>query len=219
MPGWAKIFLQNGNSPNIEHILFFYDYSIITLILISLLVFYILILLSGSRMFNLYFTEGSFIETVWTIFPAILLIFLAFPSLTILYIIEDTKESGISIKVTGHQWYWRYDSSFLKEEEKERFIENSKIIRLLKTRENLDIPVLVVRRLLITSEDVIHSWAVPSLGIKVDALPGRLNQAFVLPKRIGLMMGQCSEICGANHSFIPVIVKRLTLNSFLKNSS
>jgi len=160
--------------------------------------------------------EGQEIETVWTILPSLLLVFIALPSLKNLYLIEDNKIPSITIKVTGHQWYWSYEYSTINLREIERFIDNSNILRLIKTREILHLPVNTLIRSLISSADVIHSWTVPSIGIKVDALPGRLNQIFLLSKRIGLFTGQCSEICGTNHSFMPIIVIFSSVNNFIK---
>lgn len=166
--------------------------------------------------FNKFIIEGQEIETIWTVLPAILLIFIALPSLKTLYLIEDTKTPRITIKVSGHQWYWSYEYTSLNITETENFMERSKILRLLKTRELLYLPVNILIRSLITSADVIHSWTVPSLGVKVDALPGRLNQLFLFSKRIGLYTGQCSEICGTNHSFIPILVAISSPKEFIK---
>ena len=103
--------------------------------------------------------------------------------------------------------------------ETENFIDNSNILRLMKTREILQLPVNTLIRSLIRSTDVIHSWTVPSIGIKVDALPGRLNQIFLSSKRIGLFVGQCSEICGTNHSFMPITVIFSSVNNFINKIS
>ena len=163
--------------------------------------------------------EGQEIETIWTILPSLLLVFIALPSLKNLYLIEDNKIPSITIKITGHQWYWSYEYSTINLREIERFIDNSNILRLIKTSEILHLPVNTLIRSLISSADVIHSWTVPSIGIKVDALPGRLNQIFLLSKRIGLFTGQCSEICGTNHSFMPIIVIFSSVNNFIKKIS
>jgi len=122
----------------------------------------------------------------------------------------------MTIKVTGHQWYWSYEYSSLNIKETENFIDTSSILRLLKTREMLYLPVNMLVRSLVTSADVIHSWTIPSLGTKVDALPGRLNQIFLFSKRVGLYSGQCSEICGTNHSFIPILTIVSTPSEFIK---
>jgi len=188
----------------------------IILILITILTIHLVLSLILSKKFNKFVIEGQEIETIWTILPAILLIFIALPSLKTLYLIEDTKTPNMTIKVTGHQWYWSYEYSSLNIKETENFIDTSSILRLLKTREMLYLPVNMLVRSLVTSADVIHSWTIPSLGTKVDALPGRLNQIFLFSKRVGLYSGQCSEICGTNHSFIPILTIVSTPSEFIK---
>lgn len=207
MPKWTAISFQDSTSPRIEQLLFFHDHSIIVLILITVMTIYIIISVVRAKLFNKFMIEGQEIETIWTLLPAVLLLFIAFPSIKTLYLIEDTKNPRITVKVNGHQWYWSYEYTSFNNTEVERFIERSKLRRLLKTRDFLNIPALSSIRVLVSSIDVIHSWAVPSIGVKVDALPGRLNQTFISSKRLGLFSGQCSEICGTNHSFIPILIK------------
>lgn len=216
MPNWMSITFQDNTSPSIEHILFFHDHAIIVLILITILTLYLVVSLIARRKFNKFIMEGQEIETVWTILPALILIFIALPSLKTLYLIEDSKTPNITIKITGHQWYWSYEYSSLNKIETDNFIERSNTIRLLKTRELLNLPVNMLVRTIVTSADVIHSWTIPSLGTKVDALPGRLNQIFILSKRIGLFRGQCSEICGTNHSFMPILRLFSSPKEFIK---
>lgn len=216
MPNWTALSFQDRISPSIEHILFFHDHAMIILILITILTLYLVISLIKGKKFNKFVIEGQEIETIWTILPAILLIFIALPSLKTLYLIEDTKTPRITIKISGHQWYWSYEYTSLNLAETENFIENSKILRLLKTSELLYLPVNTLIRALVTSADVIHSWTIPSLGTKVDAIPGRLNQIFLFSKRTGLFTGQCSEICGTNHSFIPILTLISSPKRFIK---
>lgn len=219
MPNWISLSFQDSISPSIEHVLFFHDHAIIILILITVLTIHLVISLIYRKKFNKYIIEGQEIETVWTILPAVILIFIALPSLKTLYLIEDRKTPSIRIKVTGHQWYWAYEYTSLNIIETENFIENSNTLRLIKTSEILYLPVNILIRSLVTSADVIHSWTIPSLGIKADALPGRLNQLFVFSKRIGLFTGQCSEICGTNHSFMPVLTLISSPNTFIDKIS
>ena len=169
-----------------------------------------------GKNFNKFIIEGQEIETIWTILPAFLLIFIALPSLKTLYLMEDTKTPRITIKISGHQWYWSYEYTSLTITETDNFIENSNTLRLLKTREILQLPVNSSIRAIVTSSDVIHSWTVPTIGVKVDALPGRLNQIFLFSKRLGLYTGQCSEICGTNHSFIPILIQISSPKEFIK---
>lgn len=137
--------------------------------------------------------------------PAFLLVVLVFPSMQVLYIVEDVKSPSFTFKVVAHQWYWTYISSFFRSL---AFSSDSVVTvntpRVLSCRSRLYIPVNSVSRFLISSSDVIHSFSVPSMGLKVDALPGRINQIFSNPSRVGLFFGQCSEICGSNHSFMPI---------------
>jgi len=216
MPQWIALSFQDNSSPSIEHVLFFHDHSIIILILITILTLHLVLSLIKRKKFNKFVIEGQEIETIWTIVPSLFLIFIAVPSLKTLYLIEDTKSPNLTIKVTGHQWYWSYEYSSINSNETDNFIENSNTLRLLKTREIIYMPVNLFARMLITSLDVIHSWTVPTMGVKVDALPGRLNQTFLFSKRLGLFTGQCSEICGTNHSFIPILIQVLTTREFIK---
>lgn len=216
MPIWIAFSFQDRISPSIEHILFFHDHAIVILTLITILTIYLVTSLIIRKKYNKYTIEGQEIETIWTVLPAFMLIFIALPSLKTLYLIEDTKTPLVSIKTTGHQWYWSYEYTSLTRTETENFIENSNTLRLLKTRELLNLPVNVLIRSLITSADVIHSWTIPSMGTKVDALPGRLNQIFLFSKRLGLYAGQCSEICGINHSFIPILAQFHSPKEFVK---
>jgi len=216
MPNWIALSLQDTNSITIEHIIFFHDHAIVILILITIITLYLTLSTTIGKNFNKFIIEGQEIETIWTILPAILLIFIAIPSLKTLYLIEDTKTPNLTIKITGHQWYWSYEYTSINSIETENFIENSNIIRLLKTREMVNIPVNTIARLLVTSADVIHSWTIPAIGLKIDAIPGRLNQIFISSKRIGLFTGQCSEICGTNHSFIPIRLQITSQKEFIK---
>jgi cytochrome c oxidase subunit 2 len=216
MPTWIWLTFQDSTSPTMEQLLFFHDHSIIILVLITIITIYLIIRLILSKSIDKFTMEGQEIETIWTIIPAIFLLFIALPSLKILYLIEDTKSPRMTVKVRGHQWYWSYEYRTFINKEIECFIENSNSYRLLKTSEILFVPVLSTTRALVSSIDVIHRWSIPSIGIKVDALPGRLNQTFMTSKRLGLFSGQCSEICGTNHSFIPIIVQSLRPTQFIR---
>lgn len=198
-----------------EHILFFHDHAMIILTLVTVLTLYLVVSLIVTKKFNKFVMEGQEIETIWTVLPALLLVFIALPSLKTLYLMEDTKTPKMTIKISGHQWYWSYEYTSLNLLETENFMENSNILRLLKTREMLYLPVNMLIRSLITSTDVIHSWTIPTLGVKADALPGRLNQVFLFSKRVGIFTGQCSEICGTNHSFMPIMARVSNPKSFI----
>jgi cytochrome c oxidase subunit 2 len=151
--------------------------------------------------------HGTFLEIVWTITPSIILMMIAIPSFALLYSIDEVIDPEITIKVIGHQWYWAYEySNNLKFDS---YMEPLSALtkgdlRLLEVDHPLVCPIGTHLRLIITAVDVLHSLAVPSLGIKVDAVPGRLNQVSLFIKRIGTYYGQCSELCGVNHGFMPI---------------
>jgi len=174
-------------------------------------------------------THYTFIEIFWTLTPAYILTLILVPSLALLYSMDQIVEPNITIKVIGNQWYWTYEYSdfyykLLNKNHKD-FIYNSYItadndltygtLRLLEVDNRVYIPVKTKIRFLVTSTDVLHSWAIPSLGIKIDACPGRLNQVFSFGKRLGTLYGQCSEICGINHGYMPISLDILTYTTFL----
>lgn len=217
---WGNIIIQDANSSLIEQLTFFHDHTIIILSIITLIVAYIIITLTKNKLVNRYLLEGQTIELIWTIIPAITLIFIALPSLRLLYIIDEINNPSITLKVIGHQWYWRYEYSDFRETEFDSYIKpinelNPDEIRLLDVDNRTVLPINTQTRVVITAADVLHSWAIPSLGIKIDAVPGRLNQGTININRPGLIYGQCSEICGANHSFIPIVIERTTTEKFL----
>lgn len=149
------------------------------------------------------------------------MIFIAIPSLRLIYIIDEINNPSISVKSVGHQWYWSYEYSDFKNVEFDSYIIPINDIkpfnfRLIDVDNRIIIPFKSQIRILISSTDVIHSWTVPSVGVKIDATPGRLNQSRFIINRPGLFFGQCSEICGANHSFIPIVVERISPNYFIK---
>lgn len=205
MPTWLNFGFQESLSHSIESISFFHDFSIIILIFIFILRGYFIFFSILTISFDSFITESHDLELIWTFLPVLFLIFLALPSMKVLYLIEEYKELIFSFKTIGHQWYWRYEmGGYL--EEVDSFMENSNLSRLLKTRNILNLPINIGLRSVVSSVDVIHSWSVPSLGVKIDAIPGRLNQVFIFSNRSSIRVGQCSEICGANHSFIPIVL-------------
>jgi len=215
MPIWSSIFFQDRLSPLIEQLLFFHDHAITVLVFITVLTLYLILCPVLSYPYNKFILEGQEIETVWTIFPAIILVFIALPSLKTLYILDENLSPLVTVKVVGHQWYWSYEYSDFPNLGFDSFLGNTSNFRLLSVRDRLVAPTGVPLRALIRSEDVIHSWALPSLGLKVDALPGRVNQLNFFVFRRGLLVGQCSEICGANHSFIPILLEVVPVRLYL----
>jgi len=186
---------------------------------------FIIIVIISSKFVNTNLIEIQIVEWVWTLIPAILLLQIALPRLLLLYILDERSESKLTLKSIGHQWYWSYEYSDLK------FLEGIKIefdtyiipkneidadhFRLLDVDNRTVLPASVQIRILIRSADVLHSWTVPALGVKADAVPGRLNQVQFVGHRPGLFFGQCSEICGANHRFIPIVVELVKYETFI----
>lgn len=158
------------------------------------------------------------IELVWTIIPIIFLFFLAFPSLHLLYLRDEIKNPIFRIKVIGHQWYWSYEYGDFNNKIFDSYIVNNlndkELFRLLDVDNYLVIPINCQIRFLVSSLDVIHSFTVPSLGIKVDAVPGRINQISIYIQRPGIYYGQCSEICGVNHRFMPIGLEVVNWDTF-----
>lgn len=200
-----------------ENIIIFYDHAIIVITIIVIIILYILIFIIFNKLIDRTILDGQLIEIIWTLVPIVFLFFLAFPSLKILYLTDEINNPLISIKVLGHQWYWRYeyrDFNFIKIDSYLEDEEETAVFRLLDVDNRLILPFNNQIRFLVSSLDVIHSFTVPTLGIKVDAIPGRINQIIVEIFRPGLFYGQCSEICGVNHSFIPIVIECVNLINF-----
>nr|WLD06748.1 cytochrome c oxidase subunit 2 [Dermacentor reticulatus]WLD06761.1 cytochrome c oxidase subunit 2 [Dermacentor reticulatus]WLD06774.1 cytochrome c oxidase subunit 2 [Dermacentor reticulatus]WLD06787.1 cytochrome c oxidase subunit 2 [Dermacentor reticulatus]WLD06800.1 cytochrome c oxidase subunit 2 [Dermacentor reticulatus] len=219
MMTWSQMSFSDMNSPIMEQMAFFHDHSMMIIIMITIITIYMIMNIIMNKFTSRSMMEGQEIEIIWTIIPAITLIFIAIPSLHLLYLTDEMFNSQISIKVLGHQWYWSYEySDFNKEFDSFMIPEmemNANSMRLLETDNNLVIPVNTNIKFLISSTDVIHSWTIPSLGLKMDAVPGRLNQCFSSSNRPGMYFGQCSEICGANHSFMPISMEITSMKNFM----
>nr|QKY60289.1 cytochrome c oxidase subunit II [Eupteryx minuscula] len=220
MSNWFGLNLQNANSSIMEQLIMFHDHTMMIVLIITIMVGYMMMLIM-IKSFNSRFTmENQMIEFTWTVLPAVMLVFIALPSLKILYMIEETGKPLVSIKTIGNQWFWSYEYSDFSNIMFDSYmspIKNSTMnqIRLLETDNKLVIPYNTQTRILITSYDVIHSWTIPVLGIKIDAAPGRINQGNLIMTRPGLFFGQCSEICGANHSFMPIMLESVGIKSFI----
>nr|YP_009654747.1 cytochrome c oxidase subunit II [Caystrus obscurus]QCI09302.1 cytochrome c oxidase subunit II [Caystrus obscurus] len=221
MTSWGNMMIQDANSSLMEQLTFFHDHTIMILSMITIMVLYIMISLTKNNYINRYLLEGQTIELIWTMMPAITLIFIALPSLRLLYMIDEINNPTITLKVIGHQWYWSYEYSDFSNTEFDSYMKpmmetSPEEFRLLDVDNRTVLPMNMQTRVMITAADVLHSWAIPSLGIKIDAVPGRLNQGSMNINRPGLMYGQCSEICGANHSFMPIVIESTTTENFLK---
>nr|YP_009427782.1 cytochrome c oxidase subunit II [Maackia herderiana]ASU96533.1 cytochrome c oxidase subunit 2 [Maackia herderiana] len=218
---WGQLGFQDAASPLMEELIFFHDHAMMILIMIITLVGYAALSLMVNKFSCRSLVEGQAIETIWTILPAIILIFLALPSLRLLYLLDEVGNCNLTVKAIGHQWYWSYEYSDFLNLQFDSYMTptnelNSGQFRLLEVDHRIVLPTNTDIRILATSADVIHSWAMPSLGVKADAIPGRLNQLSFYIKYPGVFYGQCSEICGANHSFMPIVVEATQLKTFMK---
>nr|YP_009528980.1 cytochrome c oxidase subunit II [Monolepta quadriguttata]YP_010164561.1 cytochrome c oxidase subunit II [Monolepta hieroglyphica]YP_010399072.1 cytochrome c oxidase subunit II [Monolepta signata]AST14980.1 cytochrome c oxidase subunit II [Monolepta quadriguttata]QRM91324.1 cytochrome c oxidase subunit 2 [Monolepta hieroglyphica]QTH79277.1 cytochrome c oxidase subunit II [Monolepta hieroglyphica]QUA05765.1 cytochrome c oxidase subunit II [Monolepta hieroglyphica]UFP05635.1 cytochrome c oxi len=221
MSTWKNLMLQDSASPLMEQLSYFHDHAMMILVIITVLVGQLMITLFFNKFLHRYLLEGQLIELIWTILPTIILIFIAIPSLRLIYILDEINNPMITLKTIGHQWYWSYEySDFKKIEFDSYMIPTNEInnfnFRLLDVDNRVILPFESNIRLLVTAADVIHSWTIPSLGVKIDATPGRLNQVSFTLNRSGLFYGQCSEICGANHSFMPIVIESISPNYFSK---
>nr|AIY61674.1 cytochrome c oxidase subunit 2 [Serritermes serrifer] len=220
MATWMNLNLQDGASPIMEQLIFFHDHVLMIIIMILTTVLYMMTSLIKNKNVSRFMLEGQMLETTWTIAPAIILIFIAMPSLRLLYLMDEIQTPSLTLKAIGHQWYWSYEySDFTKLEFDSYMIPQeeyqTKMFRLLDTDNRVVLPMNTPTRMIVTAADVLHSWTIPNLGVKTDATPGRLNQVSFSISRPGIMYGQCSEICGANHSFMPITIESVTTNQFI----
>nr|AAK52683.1 cytochrome c oxidase subunit II [Cynomys ludovicianus] len=210
---------QDATSPIMEELLHFHDHTLMIVFLISSLVLYIISLMLTTKLTHTSTMDAQEVETIWTILPAIILMLIALPSLRILYMVDEINNPSLTVKTMGHQWYWSYEYTDYEDLNFDSYmVPTSELtpgdLRLLEVDNRVVLPMELPVRMLISSEDVRHSWTVPSLGLKTDAIPGRLNQATLTSTRPGLYYGQCSEICGSNHSFMPIVLGMVPLKHF-----
>jgi len=238
----SNSYFQDPATPIMEGIVDFHNYVMFYLVIILLFVvyFFIAILIdffykynyfdftkaSLRHRFNVFKTKNvahaSFLELVWTIIPSVILAFIAVPSFLLLYSMDEVIDPALTLKAIGHQWYWSYEYSDYEQVAlnfDSYMVPTAELtpgqFRLLEVDNAIVLPIDTHIRLIITAVDVLHSWAVPALGVKVDAVPGRLNQSSMFIKRQGVYYGQCSELCGVNHGFMPISVKAVTLLDYL----
>ena len=226
---WAEprpweMLLQPAASPIMERVTVFHD---LMLWIIAAIVIFVFVLLCyacwrfsetrnpvPSRR-----SHNTILEIVWTAVPVLILVIVAIPSFKLLYFSDVVPETEMTIKATGHQWYWSYAYP-----DNGNFTFDANMVadgdlqpgqpRLLATDNHVVVPVGVNVRLQTTAEDVIHSWAMPPLGVKIDAIPGRLNEMWFNVERTGIYYGQCSELCGVNHGFMPIVIEALPREQF-----
>jgi len=240
---FSNSYFQDPATPIMEGIIDFHNYVMFYLVLVVLFVTYAFISIlvdfyfkynffSFSRedlehRFNVFKTRdvahASTLEFIWTVIPSVLLAFIAVPSFLLLYSMDEVIDPALTLKAIGHQWYWSYEYSDYEGESinfDSYMVPTAELskgqFRLLEVDNSPVVPINTHVRLIVTAADVLHSWAVPALGIKVDAVPGRLNQSSFFIKRQGVYYGQCSEICGVNHGFMPICIKAVSLPTYLE---
>ena len=226
------IYFQDSATPMMEGIVELHDNIMYYLVIIIFSVGWVLLSIirnyvsTKSPISHKYLNHGTLIELIWTITPAIILILIAFPSFKLLYLLDECPDPAMSVLAEGHQWYWSYQyPDFLSSASDDVLEFDSYIVpesdleegtlRMLEVDNRVILPELTNIRFIITSGDVIHSFACPSLGIKCDAYAGRLNQVSVYINREGVFYGQCSEICGILHSSMPIVIESVSLEKFL----
>nr|QWQ50158.1 cytochrome c oxidase subunit II [Opisthotropis kuatunensis] len=220
MPYAAQLSLQEAAGPTMEEVVFLHDHVLLLTCLMSLVIMMFAMTATTTTMTHNDPTEEvEQLEAAWTAAPIMILILTALPSVRSLYLMEEVFDPYLTIKTTGHQWYWNYEYSDETQISFDSYMIQTKDLqngapRLLEVDHRMIMPMGLQARIIVTAEDVLHSWAVPSLGVKVDAVPGRLNQVPLATSRVGVFFGQCSEICGANHSFMPIAVEAIPLHHF-----
>lgn len=216
---WGCFIIFDGLGLFMEKLVGFNDYIIILSLVV---VWFVLILMVNEiivSIVNIWDMERMIVEFIWTVLPLILLGFMAYPSMVLLYIYDEGMMVDLVVKVVGHQWYWEYESLLGSDVRVDSYIVNRRdemYYRLLDVDNRLVLPLFRSVQLLITSLDVIHSWALPSLGVKVDAVPGVVNQITLMIILPGVIYGQCSELCGVNHSFIPIVVEVVSMSDYMQ---
>nr|YP_009442186.1 cytochrome c oxidase subunit II [Calophya californica]ATN42475.1 cytochrome c oxidase subunit 2 [Calophya californica] len=212
---WFKMSFYDTASPLMEQLIMFHDYTMLIIMSILSLVSFIMFKMIYNKFYSNTILENQIIELIWTLIPTIILSFIALPSLQLLYMMDELNNPMLTIKIMGHQWYWSYEYNDFKNIQFDSYMTSDSTFRLLEVDNNTPIPLMCQIRLITSSEDVLHSWTVPALGVKMDATPGRLNQISLFVNRSGKYFGQCSEICGANHSFMPIVLDIIPSKFFI----
>nr|QGZ08699.1 cytochrome c oxidase subunit 2 [Saprochaete ingens] len=203
-------------------------YMVMVLTLVTYMLYSMMTSFNNSKnpMSYKYMMHGTTLEVIWTMFPAVMLMFIALPSFVLLYLSDEVMDPAMTVKAMGYQWYWVYEYSDFINDSGETIQLESYIIpddlleegqlHSLDVDNRLVAPIDTHIRIVVTANDVIHDFTVPSLGIKVDACPGRLNQLSAIIQREGVFYGQCSELCGAAHAYMPMVMEAVTLPKFLE---
>ena len=211
--------LQEAASPVMENITWFHDFlfvliTIITLFVLALLVIVVVKFNAKANPVPSRTTHNTLIEVAWTLIPVLILVGIAVPSFRLLFLELDVPKADLTIKATGKQWYWSYAYPDNGKFEFDSLMAADKQPRLLGVDNEMVVPVNKVIRVQTIGADVIHSFAVPAFGIKIDAIPGRLNETWFKATKTGMFYGQCSELCGKDHAFMPIAVKVVSDQEF-----
>jgi cytochrome c oxidase subunit II len=204
--------LQRAASPVMENIIWFHNFLLVLITLITLLVLALLVMVvvkfnARNNPVPSRTTHNTLIEVVWTLVPVLILVMIAVPSFRLLFQELDVPKADLTVKVTGKQWYWSYAYPDNGKFEFDSLLAQDKQPRLLGVDNEMVVPVNKVIRVQTTGADVIHSFAVPAFGIKIDSIPGRLNETWFKATKTGMFYGQCSELCGKDHAFMPIAVR------------
>ena len=218
-PSPWEIGLQPSGSPVMDNITWFHNFllvliTVITLFVLALLVIVIVKFNARANPVPSRTTHNTLIEVAWTLVPVLILVGIAVPSFRLLFEELDVPKADLTVKVTGKQWYWSYAYPDNGKFEFDSLLSKDKQPRLLGVDNEMVVPVNKVVRVQITGADVIHSFAVPAFGIKIDAIPGRLNETWFKAEKTGMYYGQCSQLCGKDHAFMPIAVHVLTDQEF-----
>jgi cytochrome c oxidase subunit 2 len=211
--------LQQAGSPVMENIIWFHNFLVVIVTLIVLFVLGLLIAVvvkfnARANPVPSRTTHNTLIEVAWTIVPILILVGIAVPSFRLLFFELDVPKADLTIKATGKQWYWTYSYPDNGKFEFDSLLAQDKQPRLLGVDNEMVVPVNKVIRVETTGADVIHSFAVPAFGIKIDAIPGRLNETWFKATKTGMYYGQCSELCGKDHAFMPIAVRVVSDQEF-----
>ena len=214
-----EITLQDAATPVMENIISFHNLllviiTIITLFVLALLVVVVVKFNAKANPVPSRTTHNTLIEVAWTLIPVLILVAIAVPSFRLLFQQLDLPKADLTVKATGKQWYWSYAYPDNGKFEFDSLLAQDKQPRLLGVDNEMVVPVNKVVRVQTTGADVIHSFAVPAFGIKIDAIPGRLNETWFKATKIGMFYGQCSELCGKDHAFMPIAVRVVSDQDF-----
>ncbi|MET4601970.1 cytochrome c oxidase subunit 2 [Bradyrhizobium sp. JR4.1] len=211
--------LQQSGSPVMDNIVWFHNFlfvliTLITLFVLALLVIVVVKFNARANPVPSRTTHNTLIEVAWTLVPVLILVGISVPSFRLLFLELDVPKADLTIKATGKQWYWSYAYPDNGKFEFDSLMAQDKQPRLLGVDNEMVVPVNKVVRVQVTGADVIHAFALPSFGVKIDAIPGRLNETWFKATKTGMFYGQCSELCGKDHAFMPIAIRVVSDQEF-----